>query len=694
MALLDWLVVAACCGLVFAVGITFARRSSKKGAAGYFAGGRDVPWWVIGLSNTATYSSGTGAFVMLVLVFGIAGNWLWWASWIVWMPLVAVVWARLWRRMQIVTTAELISLRYGGTPALVARKVYAFVCCFGFSVLIIAYITGFFAKTIAPLCPLTTWQVLLIFGGITVIYTMFGGLLGVVYSDVVQFAIMVVGCTVFLVVAVLHHGGWSEIIQRVAEIRPHGLAQTPPTPSIELLTLLILFLQGWFFAGSPTAGEGMTAQRFMAARSEQHAVGGQLFNTFLALSFRTLPLIGLGVVAMSLFWTPDLEKQVGAAPAGTSLLADPAHAWGELIKNSRIPHGLIGLLVAAEVAAFMGALSSLINWGGSFVVNDLMPARFSKAAEKVWVSRVTTLLLFLFASVVTILFVDNMVSWFMFINSAMVIFLLPLAWFRFFWWRFNVWGELAAIVLGLPLSILVWFVLDFQSKPMWQGLGLLFVLSFVVLLTVTLLTPPESQETLQRFYARCRPPGFWSPIRRLTPLPANGEPTGGRMLGDAVLGILASLGLVLATNAIFVGDWIRFGVSLAGCVVTGGWLLRRLWNGARAPAAQPAATKAGRPTGAALLLVLLASLAATTPTNAKDDDAPAQSLIRLELNGTTLFSERNDFAAPQFETRRFPIPEDVLRAGENTRVIASGGATERARILGRTCPNKQPEQNP
>jgi hypothetical protein len=184
--------------------------------------------------------------------------------------------------------------------------------------------------------------------------------------------------------------------------------------------------------------------------------------------------------------------------------------------------------------------------------------------------------LFLFAAAVTILFVDNMVSWFMFINSAMVIFLLPLAWFRFFWRRFNVWGELAAIVLGLPLSVLVWFVLDYQSKPMWQGLGLLFGLSFIVLITVTLLTPPESKETLKRFYARCRPPGFWGPISRKLPLPDLGEPTGSRMLVDSILGIVASLGLVLATNALFVGDWVRLAVSLAACAVTGIWLLRRM----------------------------------------------------------------------------------------------------------------------
>ena len=585
MNFIDWLVVAASCVLVFSVGLTFARRSSRQGAAGYFAGHRDVPWWAIGLSNTATYSSGAGAFVMLVLVFGISGNWLWWTSWVVWMPLVAIVWARLWRRMRIVTTAELISLRYGGTPAMVARKIYAFVCCFGFAVLIIAYITAFFAKTIAPLCPLATWQILLIFGGITVVYTMFGGLLGVVYADVTQFGIMIAGCTVFFALAISRHGGWHEILGRVREIRPLGLTQTPPTPDIGWLTLLVLFLQGWFFAGSPTAGEGMTAQRFMAARSERHAVGGQLFNAFLALSFRTLPLIGLGVIAMSVFWTSDLAKHAGAAPAGVTTLRDPARAWGELIKESHLPHGLIGLLVAAEAAAYMGSLSSLINWGGSFVVNDLMPARVSRAGERVWVSRLATLLLFLFAAAVTILFVDNMVSWFMFINSAMVIFLLPLSWFRFFWWRFNVWGELAAIVLGLPLSILVWFVLGFQSKPLWQGLGLLFGLSFLVLPLAALLTPPESRQTLERFYARCRPPGLWGSIRAGQSAERAGDASTSRMLLDSILGILAALALVLATNAIFVGDGLRAGICLVACLAAGGWLLRRILAGS--PPAKP-----------------------------------------------------------------------------------------------------------
>jgi solute:Na+ symporter, SSS family len=575
MGRIDWLVVAASCVLVFIVGLWFSRRSSKRGAEGYFTGNRDVPWWAIGLSNTATYQSGNGAFVMIALVFGLAGNWIWWASWIVWMPLVAIIWARLWRRMQIVTTAELISLRYGGTPAVVARKVYAFVCCFGFAVLIISYITGFFAQTIAPLCPLTTTRILLIFGGTTVLYTMFGGLLGVVYSDVAQFAIMVVGSTLFFVLAVPQHGGWEQILHRISTVRPEGLTQVPPTRAIDGLTVLILVLQGWFFAGSPTAGEGMTAQRFMSARNERHAIGGQLFNSFLALSFRTLPLIGLGIIAMSLLWTSAPDARLGAVPAGMSMIDNPAHAWGELIKRCRLPLGFTGLLVAAEAAAYMSTLSSLINWGGSFVVNDLLPSQHSPRRQ-VWISRITTLLLFVFAAVITILYVNDMVSWFKFINNAMVIFFLPLACFRFFWWRFNVWGELAAILLGLPLEILIWFVLGFDAKPMWQGLGMLFLLSFVVLTAVTLLTPPESPETLKRFYERCRPPGFWGPVRGSARAGVADEPSAGRLMFDSLLGIIACLGLVLATNAMFVKDWFVLSAGAIMSVGLGAWLLRRV----------------------------------------------------------------------------------------------------------------------
>jgi solute:Na+ symporter, SSS family len=586
MTWIDWAVVAVVIVASIVAGMGVVRLSSRHGAVSYFTGDRNLPWWAIAISNTATYQSGNGAFVMLIFTYGLAGNWLWWASWIIWMPLVAIIWAPMWRRMRIMTTAELITLRYGGRPATIARKIYALLCCFGFSVLLIGYITGFFAKTIAPVVQMTELQILLIFGGTTALYTMFGGLMGVVVTEILHFVILLAGCTAFLFIAMSQHGGWAHLLARIAATRPEALTQIPPVTaaspenSIEMLTIVILVLQGIFFAGSPTAGEGSTAQRFMAARNEGHAIAGQLFNCFLALTLRTLPLIGIGLVALSLFWPASLAK-VAPVPAGMIVLNDPVFAWAEVVKRCTLPLGFVGLLISVEVAAYTSTLSALVNWGGSFVINDIYRPLDPHASvrREIWVSRLTTLFLFVAASVVAVLFVKQMIGWLMFINSAMVIFLLPLSFFRFFWWRFNVWGELAAAVLGLPLSILVWFVLDFQNTaihPMWQGLALLFGLSFVVLLSVTLVTPPESMETLKNFYDRCRPPGLWGPVRTQAGLPTMAGPSTGQLIFNSALGVLACLGLVLATNAVYVGDWVTTAAGLTGAGGLGGWLVRRV----------------------------------------------------------------------------------------------------------------------
>jgi len=340
----------------------------------------------------------------------------------------------------------------------------------------------------------------------------------------------------------------------------------------------MLVLQGLFFAGSPTAGEGMTAQRFMGAKNERHAVGGQLFNAFLALSLRTIPLIGLGVLALSLFWTRDLTSQVGGVPPGFHLLQDPAHAWGELVRLSRLPAGFKGVLVAAEAAAFMSTLSALINWGSSFIINDFYRPLRPNASPRsqVVVSRLSTLLLFLLAALVAVLYVKGMVSWFLFINSVMVIFIPPLSWFRFFWWRFNVWGELAAIILGLPLSILFWFILGFEHRPFWQSTGFLFLLSIALLISVSLFTRAESEETLIRFYERCRPPGLWRKIRQKTaPFPEGVQPLG-RLAVSCILGIASCLGLVIMTNSLFARDWTLCLAGGLGFGLLGYWLIRRI----------------------------------------------------------------------------------------------------------------------
>ena len=572
----DWIVLILFTLISMIVGLLFSRVAASKGQEGFFTANRNLSWWSLGISNSATYQSGLGGFVMLIFLFGFSGNWLWWAQWIIWMPLVAIIWSKMWQRMKIVTTAELISLRYGGKTAVFARRAYAVIMCL-FSIITMAYITGFFAKTIAPLVPMSMVSILLIFGTVTLIYTLTGGLMGSVMVSVVQMIIMIAGSLVFFAIIIPQNGGWTSIISHVETIRHDTLSLNPVSDITPPLTIIMFVIMGLFFAGSPTAGEGMTAQRFMAAKNEKHALGGQLFSTFISLCLRIIPLVGLGIICITMFWSGDLAVKYGQAPAGFIMLKDPAFAWGELIKASHLPSGFTGLLVATEVAAYMSTLSALINWGSSFIVNDfykeLNPGINKK--QEIMISRFTTLILFIIASLIAIFFVDDMVSWFVFINSVVVIFWLPLAYFRFFWPRFNVWGELAATILGIPLTVLFWFILDFQHKPIWQGTGMLFIIALSVISLVTVITPPESDETLQRFYMRCHPPAGWKKLRLKYPLLPGHDLSLRSQILDCLIGIIACFGLAMATNAIFVLNWWIFALGGCSALVFGGLLIGR-----------------------------------------------------------------------------------------------------------------------
>ena len=238
-------------------------------------------------------------------------------------------------------------------------------------------------------------------------------------------------------------------------------------------------------------------------------------------------------LAVGLIFTRRAGRQVGGAPPGFRLLQDPAYAWGELVRLSRLPAGFTGVLVAAEAAAFMSTLSAPINWGSSFIINDYYRPLRPEASPKsqVVVSRLATLLLFL----------------------------------------------LAASILGLPLSILFWFVLGFEHRPFWQSTGFLFLLSLALLIAVSLLTPPESEETLVRFYERCRPPGLWKKIRpKAAPSTEGGQPIG-HLVVSCLLGIASCLGLVVMTNSLFAGDWTLFGLGGLGFGLFGYWLINRIF---------------------------------------------------------------------------------------------------------------------
>jgi Na+/proline symporter len=547
------------------VGLYFARRAGRS-VADYFISGRNLPWWIIALSAVATYTDAGLAPAVTMLTFqgGLLGNAVWWIPYVIWMPLGAVLWSKFWRRLGTVTSAELLEIRYSGRFARVYRGIYAVFMSFGFIVLLMGYVSGWLGAALGPILGWNPLHLILIAGTVAVIYTVSSGLYGVAYTDAFQFGIFLIGNIVLVPIALSHAGGFDHVWQAIAANRDAGqfFRVLPPVPGLDSLTILAFIVQGLFFAASPTGGEGFTAQRFMAARNEFHAQVGQLFNTLLTLIVRVVPFLFLGMVAAALY-----------APGS---VAEPGELWARMVR-AYAPAGLLGLLVAGVFAAYMATISTEMNWAASYIVNDLYrpflrPGRSER--HYVWTGRLSSILVFAMSLVVAYFFVQGMRAWFLFINSVVFAFVLPLSWLRFFWWRLNIYGEAAALIVGLPLSYIVWFPLGFSNErvhPFWQGFLLLFGLGFAVILLVTWLTPPERTETLQRFYDRCRPPGLWGPV-------ATHADTRRETLNDLLdcaLGVVVATASIVAVISPLGRAWWTFACALTIALGAGAWFIRR-----------------------------------------------------------------------------------------------------------------------
>ena len=522
----DWAILSIYCVAILAIGLYFRARASR-GVEDFFIADRKLPWWVIGFADVAGYTGGGQGFIMVFFLSGFAGLWLMaWVSWVIWMPLVAILWARWWRRLGVVTTGEFIERRYGGRRALVYRNVYALYACFVWGLTSLGYGAAWMAATIAPILGWSSIRVLLVFGTLTIVYSLLSGLFAVAYNDVFQFFLLMAGNTIFAVLLLNQAGSIEQVWRRIEAMRGHDFLQ--PLPWGGLLTpisLVALCVQGLFFAGSPFAGEGWTAQRYMAARNEFHAILGQMFNGVLALIVRLIPFILIGLAA--------------AATLPVDKVPVPAAMWSTLVRE-RAPAGLFGLLLVSCLAGYMAAISSIGNWAASYLMNDIYRRSLRPRAA----NRELMLMSRIFSGVVLVLafacgaLIDakQLEKWVLFINSSLVVFSLPLAWLKWFWWRLNVVGDMVGILGGFPAGYIVWFGSDavlpealrtrlhlnglipafsnLERFPFWMGFAVLFVLGWVVILFATLITRPESPEVLRKFYLSAKPIGWWGPIRR------------------------------------------------------------------------------------------------------------------------------------------------------------------------------------
>ena len=425
---------------------------------------------MIGFANVATYSDSGGGWVWLFYVGGFMYlNQIAWIAWPIWMPLVGIFWAKMWRRSGLVTTGELIELRYSGRGAACFPRLLRRLRLPRLGDGLPRLRHGDAAQILAPLIGWSPLAVVLVFGAVTLAYTIMGGLLGAAYIDIPQFFIFFVAAFVIWYFGVQEYGGYAAMLERAMAHRDADFWQIFPPSSgtnayVDPATLAALVLIGLFLAGSPCAGEGWTAQRCLAARDERHAVLGQMFNCVLSLVIRMIPLLPLGVLAIALFPAADpATRETMVLPDGTA--APSIGAWSQLVVRyaDRVP-GLGGLLIAAVLAGYMSTVGTLLQWGSSFVVNDLYRRHLRPDAperEYIRFARVVMVAMMALATVLA-LGIEDIGPWVFFINAAMIAPALPLSWLRWFWWRLNVWGEVFGILISVPLSALVWFGLDWN----------------------------------------------------------------------------------------------------------------------------------------------------------------------------------------------------------------------------------------
>ena len=563
---LDWIVVAAYLGGTLALGMVLARRGSKS-LAEFFVGGRAIPWWLAGASMAATtFNVDTPLYVTGVVARrGVAGNWEWW-SFAFTHVLMAVVLARLWRRATIMTDAELIELRYGGKPAAILRGTRALLFAIPINCLGIGYGMLAMRKVLVAIGAMSglplpgdpqLWAVVAIVL-VVLAYAAAAGLWGVVATDFLQLCLALVGAMLVAGFALAEVGGLGALRERLVQLG-HGdalrLLPRPGDVALPFGTFLgYIGIQWWAYRGAD--GGGMFVQRLSSVRDERAAErAAGLFNV-INYVVRTWPWVVVALAALVVL--PGL--------------ADPETAY-PLMMLHYLPVGVLGLVFASLVAAFMSAVSTQINWGASYIVRDVYQRFVERDAGErrlVLVGRAATLLITLLSAAASFAMHDvGRIFRFLILigNGSGTVLLL-----RWFWWRVNAWAEWAALLVAPLIALLATFVPGLDALSFGAKLALTAFGALAVWVPVMLATAPEAPAVLEKFYARARPGGpGWASVRaRVGAAPASNL---GRDFAEAGAMLAMVLGAMLAIGGVVVGStaWALG----AGAALVAGWIVRR-----------------------------------------------------------------------------------------------------------------------
>ncbi|AKP24994.1 Sodium/glucose cotransport protein [Leptospira interrogans serovar Manilae] len=531
---IDWFFIFMYLFFAFTAGILLSPKAGKS-LVSYFVADRKLPWWWLGTSMVATTFAADTPLVItgFIAADGISANWFWW-SWAIGYMAMTVFFAGKWRRMEVLTDVEFVELRYGGKPAIILRMVKAFYL----SILVNSIVLGWVFKAMSKITgPFLDWKDLLgadrfsiiqnvwpsflIFDSlnntitvlilflVVVVYSSMGGIQGVILTDLVQFALGMGGAILFAVYAVSSQGGISGLLSKMEELYPDKhksiLSFWPDFQEASLpINVFLIFISVQWWAQYYSDGSGYLAQRIHTAKNPKEAEKGSLWFNIANFMVRTWPWILTALVTLVVFplYDPTKYFSEGWVVGGDREMGYP------ILMKLILPNGILGIVFASLMAAFMSTADTHINWGASYLVNDFY-LRFvhPKADDKTLVkaSRIAVVTMSIIAILVATQIQSIANAWKFLLAFASGMGLPQIL--RWIWWRTNAWTELSGMITALILSMIL-----YPSYPNVRSEYLLFwvaIGSVAVSILVTFLTPPVPQNTLDDFIKRVDPIGFW-----------------------------------------------------------------------------------------------------------------------------------------------------------------------------------------
>lgn len=520
---LDWCIIVLFFTVTVLIGVTVSKRAGRSEEE-FFLGGRGMPWWLLGFSMVATtFSTDTPNLVTdIVRTDGVFGNWVWWCF----LPsgmLTAFLYARLWRRSGVVTDLEFYELRYSGRAAAFLRGFRAVYLGLIFNVLIIANVSLAAIKIGGVMLGLQPWQSILFAMIATVIFTSLGGFRGVLITDFLLFIVAMTGAfgAAYFALQQPEVGGLDGLITQFQQdpvlaqkLEMDQAVSWEQWIAVFLIPISVVWWSAWY-PGAEPGGGGYVVQRMLSAKNENHAVGATFFFNIAHYALRPWPWILVALASMIVYpELSDLQNRAGDILPESQIKNDIAYSL-MLIK---LPVGWTGLVLTGLIAAYMSTLSTQLNWGASYLVNDVWKRFIRPAAtqkELVWMGRIFTVLLVILSTLLA-LQLSNALQGFQLILSigagTGLLFLL-----RWFWWRINAVCEIVAMCASFVISTIFSLWGGQFGLNSWQIMVISVALTTICWLPFAWIGPGTELKTEEAFRRKINPGGIWrtpeKPIR-------------------------------------------------------------------------------------------------------------------------------------------------------------------------------------